>query len=262
MYVVSRLAFADVPPATLGLARLAVGLAALVLALRSLPALRDRRLAALGLVLATTLILQFWGTDLAGAAAGSLLTLTTPVFVAILAPLLLGERTTAGQVVGIAVALAGAVLVTGLNPVRSWLGGALLVLSGLTWALFTVYGAGPVRERGALVVTAGASAWAIPFMVPASAVELGLGLGLHLHLGWQAWLAILYLGLGATALAWWAWYRGVEKLPAATASVAFLLQPVVGVALSIPVFGVSPSAGFWAGSGLVAAGVLLSGWRR
>ena len=259
MYVVSRLAFSDVPPVTLGLARLLIGLALLVAVLRRPPPLGDRRMPLLGAVLAATLMLQFWGTDLAGAAAGSLLTLTTPVFVALFAPSLLGERTRARQWAGIAVAVAGAALVAGAgggNGGRSLAGDLLLLASAAAWALFTVAGAAPVRRLGALPVTAGASAWAVPFMVPGAGLEAFRGLIPHLTAG--SALAVLYLGVGATAVAWWAWYRGVERLPAATAAAFFLVQPVVGVALSVPVFGLRPGPGLLAGGALVAAGILVT----
>src|ERR671936_390248 len=172
MYVVSRLAFSDVPPVTLGLLRLVVGLLALGGALRRLPPLADRRIVLLGVVLAATLMVQFWGTDLAGAAAGSLLTLTTPVFVAMMAPFLLGEPTRPLQWAGIALAFAGAVLISGPARGDSLLGDVLLVCSSVTWAAFTVIGARPVREVGALRVTTAASVWAIPFMLPGVAWEL------------------------------------------------------------------------------------------
>ena len=93
MYVVSRLTFDSIPPLTLGLLRVLIGVAVLGLVLRRVPLLRDLRLAGLGALLAATMMLQFLGTFLAGAAAGSLLTLLTPVFVAALAPLFLRERT-------------------------------------------------------------------------------------------------------------------------------------------------------------------------
>ncbi|MGH7776272.1 MAG: DMT family transporter [Candidatus Dormibacterales bacterium] len=259
MYVVSRLAFADVPPVTLGLARLLVGVAALLGVLRAAPPVRDQRMPFLGAVLAATLMLQFWGTDLAGAAAGSVLTLATPVFVALLAPSLLGEPTGARQWAGIGLALCGALLVasgSGAAGARSAGGDALLLASAAAWALFTVAGAAPVRRRGALPVTAAASVWAIPFLVPGAAVEAARGMSFHPSPGSLA--AVLYLGLGATALAWWAWYRGVERLPAATAAAFFLIQPVVGVALSVPVFGLRPGPGLVGGGVLVAAGILIT----
>lgn len=256
MYVVSRLTFDSIPPITLGLLRLLIGAAVLGLVLRRRPLLRDGRLAGLGALLAATLMLQFWGTDLAGAAAGSLLTLLTPVFVALLAPWLLDEATRPRQWAGISLALAGAAVVSGWSAGASLLGDALLVGASLTWGAFTVVGAPLVRRLGALEITTGASLWAIPLMLPGTVAELASGR--HLALTGGAVLGALYLGVFATALAWWAWYRGVEKLPAATTAVFFLAQPVVGVALSIPIFHFPLTLAFGAGSILVAAGMLLA----
>jgi drug/metabolite transporter (DMT)-like permease len=256
MYVVSGLTFERIPPITLGLARLLIGVAVLALVLRRLPHLRDIRLAGLGALLAGTLMLQFWGTFLAGAAAGSLLTMLTPVFVAVLAPLVLHESTRSRQWAGIAVAFVGAAVIVGARTGPSLLGDLLLVGASLTWGAYTVLGAPLVRRLGALEITLGASLWAIPAMLPGTVVELATGR--HLELGLAALLGALYLGVLATALAWWAWYRGVERLPAVTVAVFFLAQPVVGVALSIPVFHFPLTAGFVVGSVLVIAGMLLA----
>jgi drug/metabolite transporter (DMT)-like permease len=256
MYVVSRLTFDSIPPITLGLLRLLIGVAVLGLVLRRVPHLRDRRLAGLGALLAATLMLQFWGTDLAGAAAGSLLTLLTPVFVAVLAPLLLQERTRWRQWAGIAIALVGAIVVSGGGTGPSLLGDILLVGASLTWAAYTVLGAPLVRRLGALEITTGASLWALPMMIPGTILELAGGA--HLVLTGSGLLGALYLGVFATALAWWAWYRGVERLPAVTAAVCFLAQPVVGIALSIPIFHFPVTAGFAGGSLLVVIGMLLA----
>lgn len=256
MYVVSRLAFRDVPPVTLGLARLLIGVAVLGLFLRRLPALRDLRLVGLGAMVAATLMLQFWGTDLAGAAAGSLLTLTTPVFVALLAPLVLGEATHRRQWAGIGVALAGAAVVSGGASGLSILGDLLLLGASVAWGAFTVFGAPLVRRLGALEITTGASLWAVPMMLPGTVLELLSGR--HLALTFNAVAGAVYLGVFATALAWWAWYRGVERLPAVTVAVFFLAQPVVGVALSVAVFHFPLTAGFAAGALLVVAGTFLA----
>jgi drug/metabolite transporter (DMT)-like permease len=256
MYVVSRLTFDSIPPITLGLLRVLIGVAVLGLVLRRVPLLRDRRLAGLGALLAATMMLQFLGTDLAGAAAGSLLTLLTPVFVAVLAPLFLQERTRWRQWAGIAIALAGAIAVSGGGTGSSLLGDVLLVGASLTWAAYTVLGAPLVRRLGALEITTGACLWALPMMVPGTILELAGGA--HLAITGSGLLGALYLGVLATALAWWAWYRGVERLPAVTAAVFFLAQPVVGIALSIPIFHFPLTLGFAGGSLLVVIGMLLA----
>ncbi|MCI0371528.1 MAG: DMT family transporter, partial [candidate division NC10 bacterium] len=96
MYVVSKWSFAELPPVTMGLARMALGgLACWLLVRRTGRAgygSEDRgRFIRLGLVVCTTIVTQFVGTDLATAAEGALLTTTTPAFVILLAWLLLRE---------------------------------------------------------------------------------------------------------------------------------------------------------------------------
>lgn len=257
LYVVSQLAFAShVPPATLSALRLALGVAALVVVMRRLPELRERRLAVLGALVAVTLLVQSFGTLLSGAATGSLLTLLTPVFVALLAPVVLAERTRGLQWAGIGLGLAGAAVVIGPAGAGSLLGDLLLVAASLSWAAFTVLGAPLVRQRGALEVTAAASIIGLPPIAIASAVEVLAGTPVQITA--SGGLMVAYLGLGATALGWWAWYRGVASSPAATAAVPFLLQPVVGVGLSAAFLGAHLGAGFALGAVLVGAGMLLA----
>jgi drug/metabolite transporter (DMT)-like permease len=260
LYFVSQLAFGNhLPPATLSLARLAIGVGALLLALRAIPPWRERRVALLGAIVAVTLLVQAFGTYLSGAATGSLLTLSTPVFVALMAPFVLREPAHLTQWVGIGLGITGAAIVIGPAGAGSLLGDVLLVLASLTWAAYTVIGGGLVRERGALAVTTASAAWALPFVLAAAGVELALGARPAINAAGLA--EVLYLGLGATALGWWAWYRGVEGAPAAAAAVPFLLQPVVGVALSTLFLGARLTPAFALGSGLVAAGMLVASFR-
>lgn len=260
LYVTTQLGATGLPAATLGFLRLGLGVVALAAAARRFPRWRERRYALLGALVAATLITQTNGIYLSGAATGSLLTLLTPVFVAVLAPILLRERTSRLQWLGIALGIGGAAVVIGPAGAGSVLGDVLLVAASFFWAGFTVMGAAAVRSRGALEVTTAAAAWALPVMLVAALVELGLGAQVRPSLG--GLLEIVYLGLGATALGWWAWYRGLEKLPAASSSIPFLLQPVVGVGLSIPIFDTAPTAGFAVGSALVVAGMLVATPRR
>jgi drug/metabolite transporter (DMT)-like permease len=256
LYVVSQVAFTDLPPGVLSLIRLAIGVIALALVLRRMPARRERRLLLLGLLVAITVLVQAWGTYLSGAALGSLLTLMTPPFVALLAPVFLSERTSLIRWLGILVGVAGAAIVIGPARSGSLVGDLLLVSASLSWAAFTVLGAGLVRAGGALEVTTAASALALPWVAAAALVEAVLQIPVHFTT--SSVLALVYLGLGATALGWWAWYRGVETAPAAVAAVPFLLQPVVGVGLSILVFGLALSPAFLAGSLLVGVGMLVA----
>ncbi len=285
MYVVSRAGFGLIPPVTLGALRVVIGGAALTLALW-LAARRNPKLAAtarlswtsgdrwraisLGGIVAATIITQFLGTALASAHDGALLTTSTPVFVVLLAWMLLGERPRWPVVAGMLLAVVGVAIVVAAQTATdtgssanqtALLGDGLLVLSALCWALFTVVGAPLIRRHSALVAATSATRWSLLFMLPAAAIELAL------RDDWRALSfspgavgAVLYLGLGATALAWFLWYRGIAHMEAGVASIYFFAQPVVGGILAGLFLHEALTGAFWLGGLVLAAGILVVAW--
>lgn len=282
MYVVSRAGFGLIPPVTLGALRVIIGGAALTLALwlatRRNPKLSatawtsgDRwRAIVLGGIVAATIITQFLGTALASAHDGALLTTVTPVFVVLLAWMLLGEQPRWPVVVGMLLAVVGVAIVVAAQTATSGgsanhetalLGDGLLVLSALCWALFTVVGAPLIRRHSALVAATSATRWSLLFMLPAAAIELALRDDWRaLSLSPGAVGAVLYLGLGATALAWFLWYRGIAHMEAGVASIYFFAQPVVGGLLAGLFLHEALTGAFWLGGLVLAAGILVVAW--
>jgi drug/metabolite transporter (DMT)-like permease len=286
MYVVSRAGFGLIPPVTLGALRVVIGGAALTLALwlvaRRNPKLGARpslhwtsgdrwRAIALGGIVAATIITQFLGTALASAHDGALLTTITPVFVVLLAWMLLGERPRWQVVSGMLLALVGVAIVVAAqtamesgnsaNREMALLGDGLLILSALAWALFTVVGAPLIRRHSALVAATSATRWSLLFMLPAAGIELALRDDWRaLSLSPGAVGAVLYLGLGATALAWFLWYRGIAHMEAGVASIFFFAQPVVGGLLAGLLLHEALPSAFWLGGLVLAAGILVVAW--
>ncbi len=286
MYVVSRASFGAIPPITLGALRVLLGGLTLALALwlagrrgrmrsGAAPAMpwrrRDHlRALACGAVVAGCIVTQFLGTDLASAHDGALLTTVTPVFIVPLAWALLGERPGWRVVVGMLIALVGVAVVVaaqtaggtgGAHTAAPLLGDVLLLVSALCWALFTVIGAPLTRRFSALAASTAATLWSLLFMLPLVPIELALrGHAAPLTLSPGSIAAVLYLGWGATALAWFLWYRGVEKLAAGVAAVFFFAQPVVGGLLSGLLLHETLVPGFWLGGLVLAAGILLVSW--
>lgn len=285
MYVVSRASFGAIPPVTLAALRVVIGGVALALALRLMrgrhaavgqPWRRADHLRALGCgaLVAACILTQFVGTALASAHDGALLTTITPVFIVPLAWLLLGERPGWRVAAGMGLAVAGVAVVVAAETAAGgtsggsagqgqvYLGDALLLLSALFWALFTVVGAPLTRRFSALAASGAACLWAIPLILPLVPVELALR-GPHaapVALTPASVAAVLYLGIGATALAWWLWYRGVARLPAGIAAVFFFAQPVVGGLLSGLLLHEQLGGGFWLGGAVLAVGILIVSW--
>ena len=200
MYVVSRLVLGVIPPLTLLVIRFLVALPALWI----WHGLTERRavgwrwpsrrawldLAVIGGVgYCLSLAAQFGGTALGGASAGAIITSATPAFVALFAWLLLRERPTLRQALGLALAFGGVLLVVdagrgaatdGARNPNALFGGALLVIAAVTWALYSVLvrRAGQAHGLSTLTITLGATVVGLMFDLPLAGIELtGMTIG-------------------------------------------------------------------------------------
>jgi drug/metabolite transporter (DMT)-like permease len=270
MYVVSAATFDAIPPVTLAVLRILVGCGVLLLVFHGRIGLGQapaRRVVVAGAIVALTLVLQFVGTDLTGAAEGAILTTTTPAFVLLFGVVLEGQRVRRVAWAGVAVALAGVAVLAARNGSFAAAGGpsiagvpapligdALLVASAATWALFSSVGRPLVDAVGAFRAILQASLVAAVLLLPFASVELA-GRGLP-PLDAAAIGAVLYLGIGATALAWSLWYRGYARTPATVSAAAFFAQPVVGAALGALLLREALGPEFLVGAVLIGVGVL------
>lgn len=281
MYVVSKWGFSLIPPITLGFFRVVLGAAALWLLVRvraasggssvanasSFEAGVDRgdwtAFLALGGWVTLTIVTQFVGTELTNASQGALLTVLTPVFTVALGAAVLEERVTREKALGIGVAAVGtaAVLAGQYDLARIAAGNAvgigLLLVAGVAWAGYTVWGFRIVRKYSALTAATYSTIAATPMLAALSVAELVyLDLGpSDIPIGVESAFAVLYLGLGSTAAAWYLWYKGLEYVPAGTVAAFFFAQPVVGAALGAALLGESLGAGFLGGGTLMAIGI-------
>ncbi len=162
----------------------------------------------------------------------SLIVNSNAIFIAALA-LLIHERVTWMQFVGLFVGLAGCSIVTlGATPLQPLppsdnLLGCLAALGGaLSWAAYTVYGKRTVRSLGGLRT----SAWA---MVAGAAMlaAVAVARGAVRPLAGVEFLALAYLGLGPSAIAMGLWYKALELVDSAVLGPSQYIAPIVSVVL-------------------------------
>src|SRR5512135_3759952 len=223
MYVVSDAVLDVVPPATLVLMRYVIALPVLWLAARMSHTRGIQRadwpkLALTAFVgFGVSLLAQFAGTKLSTAAAGALITSATPAFIVLFAWWILHERAAGRQWIGLGIATSGALIVslfdeqaateTATNPL---LGNLLLIVAAVTWALYSVLVKLNSQKYTALAITLAVTALGIPIVVPLAAVELQTQtIG---TLTPPAIWGILYIGIGATAIAFFLWNKSFELL--------------------------------------------------
>jgi drug/metabolite transporter (DMT)-like permease len=125
---------------------------------------------ALGLLgVAVNFGLQNVGLVYTGAADAALVIALTPIPIAMLAALFLGERLAAIQLVGIAVSICGVALITGAAAEASAaavVGDLLVAASTFAWAGYTLIGKRLAPMYSAGTITTAGIGWGVAFLLP------------------------------------------------------------------------------------------------
>ena len=219
----------------------------------------------LGLGVLGNHLFTLFGLRYIGAAAAGVIIGASPAITAFLSSVLLRDVPFSAVWAGCALSFAGVALVSaggdavaGENP---WLGGTLIVLGLVSWALYSIGGRRTMERFSPLTVN-----W----------TTLGLSLLLQIPLLWtdqkmmvagaasvpmSGWLALGYLIVFATALGQQAWLYGVRGVGPLRAGVFINLIPVSALVFSALILGESIGLKEVAGIVLILAGVWLVNWQ-
>ena len=218
-----------------------------------------------GLVYAATLTLFVAATKMTTAANAIFLQSTAPLYIVLLGPGLLRERTSRGDVTYLSAMAAGLALcfldearptTTAPAPI---VGNLFAVASGVAWALtlmalrYLNRVAGPTMtgEAGLAAVVAGnaiacliALPWSLPLpqAVPAE------------------WGTIVYLGVVQIALAYVCLTNAMRRLPALEISLLLLVEPVLNPVWTWIVHGERPGGWTMAGGAVILGATALRTW--
>ena len=253
----------DVNPAIITAGRTLFGSLALWVACRlSRSSLRIRTwgdlslLCAAGAVLAMHWCSFFAAIQTATVAIGLLAFASFPMFVAFLEPMVFGERLTRFDVLAAAAVVVGLVLLAGSFDVADQRaqGVGWGIVSGFTFAVYSLLSRGNIRTYPQLTVTAYQQAFALLFSLP---VALSLAMcSRSIMTTRQVWLLVI-LGIGVHRRAACAVCRKFEIRSRRSASIIVSLEPVYGVVLAALLLGEIPSLTTAAGGLLVLAAALV-----
>jgi drug/metabolite transporter (DMT)-like permease len=261
----TKVALDSFGPFTLAAARLLLGSALFLVVLRpsAVRLVRPRdalKMAGLGVIGgAGVQVLQALGAGQTSAATATVLASTSPLWIALLAPILLREHLRPWPVVGVIVALAGVAAINGLDEpgalAGSVSGNSVVMLSSVAAALYTVLGKG-LAQRNSPILLCGFSIFGGALAsLPLATGELLSGAVHPTPLGWAL---LAYLGILVTFVGFIVWFWGLRALPAAQAGALMFLQPLSGLILAVLILGDRPTPGFAIGCALVLAGVYLA----
>ncbi|SEN31754.1 DMT family transporter [Lihuaxuella thermophila] len=267
MYVVSKMVFSYIPPWVLLELRFIIGLAVLAIWAWLNQAWQVNKrdlflLAIIGFVGYTGSIgLQFVGTDLSGAAMGSLITAASPALISFFAWRLLKERLSVWKISALVLASIGVVVVIGWpDQSPSFMGNWILFGAAVTWALYTVLSRVQTQKYSSLTVTTWANVFGVLFTAPVAYWEYTKS-AVQLPTDPWVWAGVLYIGIISTALAFYFWNKGFEYIDASTGSLFFFIQPLVGSILGYLLLDEVLDWNFLTGAILICIGIYLSTYK-
>jgi probable blue pigment (indigoidine) exporter len=157
------------------------------------------------------------------------ITYTLPIWAAILAWPMLGERPTLRRLAAIALGLTGVVLMVDFRAAGA--GSHELAGAGFALAAAILFGLGTViaKRRPLALPPITSVAWQASIgTIPVTVLALGE------HRVWSGitplgWGAIGYIATLPLTVAYLAWFRALRLVPAATAATTMLISPIVGV---------------------------------
>jgi drug/metabolite transporter (DMT)-like permease len=202
-----------------------------------------------------------WALVDGGAGKSLLFAYTMPFWVVLLAWLLLSDRPSRRQWLGLAGAAIGLVFV-----IEPWhrAGGArstlLAIGGGVCWAIGVVLSKRLFQRGG--VGTLSLTAWQMLF---GSLFLIALALVVpERRTDWSPWFvgALAYNAVLASGVAWLMWSYVVERLPASVAGLSSLAVPIVGIGLAWVLLGEQPSPQECVGIALICAALAIVNFRR
>ena len=190
----------------------------------------------LRLVLVSLLTISGWMAFLGlallwlDAREAAVISISIPVWVALLAWPILGERISIVRAMALAVALAGIAILIGGDGVDASLGKLPGLILALVGAVSVALGTVLTKHFPLAMPPLSLAAWQIGIgCLPVAIVGLAVEQPQLAALSAIGWASMAYMTLIQFCLCYVCWFATLERLPAATASIGTLLVPVVGV---------------------------------
>jgi drug/metabolite transporter (DMT)-like permease len=177
-----------------------------------------------------------------------------PAVLALAGPLLEGSRPRAAAVVAALVVTGGAALVQGVGRADA-VGVAWAAVVFACEAGFTLLAIPVLRRHGPWGVSVHATWLATIGFALIGVVHEGPGAAARLTRA--DWLAVAYLAVAVTAVAFVLWYTSVSRLGASRAGLLTGIAPVAAAASGVLLGGPAPRPLVWAGIAVVGAGLAL-----
>jgi probable blue pigment (indigoidine) exporter len=164
------------------------------------------------------------------ASEAAVLGISIPVWVALLAWPILGERLSPVRAISLTIALAGITVLIGGNGLEASVAKLPGLLCALAGAVCVALGTVLTKHFPLAMPPLALAAWQVGMgCLPIALVGLAVEQPHLASLSGVGWASMIYMTLIQFCLCYVCWFAALERLPAATASIGTLLVPVIGV---------------------------------
>lgn len=205
-------------------------------------------------------LLVMYGLKFVGAGKASVLLYSMPMWSSLLAARFLGEKVTPAKFAGLFAGMIGLLTILGWDiwagqSLGVIFGEVLIIIAAISWAIANVYYRLHVQDLPKIQ----ASAFQMFFgAVAISIVTLFMEWGEPLTLNAHSIYYILFTGILASALCFTVWFMVISLIDMVTATLATLLVPIFGLALSSLLLGEKMTVSILIGSGLIIVGIIIA----
>jgi drug/metabolite transporter (DMT)-like permease len=181
--------------------------------------------------------LQSNGLKTAQASTTAWIVATSPVFIAVLGWLVLKEKLNLLQSSGIALAMIGVLAVVSkgdfstitIGKFGSY-GDFLILISAVNWAVFSILSRRGLKKHPSTmmtlwVMTIGWLLTSVAFFANKNYMDIPL-------LDFRGWMAIIFLGIFTTGLAYITWFDALAQLPAAQTGAFLFVEPLTSMVVA------------------------------
>jgi drug/metabolite transporter (DMT)-like permease len=206
--------------------------------------------------------LQSNGLQTSEAGTTAWIVATTPVFMALLGWFLLRERLGWTRGAGILLAFAGVLIVVSKGNFRSISigrvgapGDVLILVSAVNWAVFSALSRRGLRSHHPSLMMFYVMSFGWLFTSILALATNGLAdIG---QLTGNGWMAVAFLGIFCSGLAYIAWYDALKALTTAQTGVFLYIEPLVAVVVAFFVLGETITSASLLGGAIIIFGVWL-----
>lgn len=172
----------------------------------------------------------FIGTFFTTAQLGALIATTPPIFTVILASLILKEKITYRKLISITLAMLGIIISLDVNfeggNLKTFIPGVLLLLTGaIAWGVYTIL----LRKAQYSITYLTTYTTGISFILFTPIMLFTFNVEeLPQLVNGSVIYSLIYLGIFATAVAFFLWNKGIERVEASTGSIFTFFNAIAG----------------------------------